>query len=116
MSVKEYCKKFGITDAAVRKNKNLNTVIHNDLTYVVVESDELEALKNKVKLLNANIKALRNKIQIDIDKTQYIEELKKEKQELKDRVKFLEARLDGQVEQKEKLYEKVIGHMIEHKA
>lgn len=114
LSVKEYCKKFKVTDAAVRKNKSLNTVKHKDLTYIVIEDSSVETLKNKVKLQNANIKALKNEVQTHTKQDDIIQEQKSRIRKLEDRIESLESKLDKQIDQKEVLYEKVIGHMIEH--
>jgi len=117
MTVKDYCKKYKVTDAAVRKNKNLVTVKYNDLTYIVVEDNEVEKLKNKVKLQNSNIKALRNEVRIYTKQDEVIQEQKERILKLENRIEKLEDKLDKQVETKENLFRDVLGHMnkqLEH--
>jgi len=113
-SVKDYCKKHKITDAAVRKsikNGKLLSVVVDELTYIIVESNELETCKNKAKLLLSKNRELKNKLLLYTKQDEKIEKLEA-------RIEFLEAKLDKQIEQKENLYEKVIGQynqLLEHK-
>jgi restriction endonuclease S subunit len=115
ITYKDYCKREKLSEAGARK-RSLSTIKFEDQIYIVEESHEVENLKAKVKNLTLRVKEQKARAEKFERQDELIQELKEEKQELKERVKFLETRLDNQVEQKEKLYEKVIGHMIEHKS
>jgi hypothetical protein len=117
MTIKDYCKKFNITDAAVRKSNKIDTIIFQDLTYVVLQDNTIETLKNKIKLQVANTKALKNELMTYTKQDELIQEQKDTIKKLNDKIDALETKLFNQIETKETLYEKVIGHMIrlEHK-
>jgi len=120
LTVKEFCKINSITDAGVRKkikNNTLNSCIYEDQTYIIVEDFSEEKQKQKIKLLNANIKALKNEIKQYTKQDDTIEELKKSIEKLESKNDKLEEKLEAQYTKKEELYEKVIGHMalIENK-
>lgn len=112
LTVKEYCKKYAITDAAVRKSNTISTVTFKDLTYVVIENNFIETLKNKIKLQIANTKSLRNELMIYTKQDEIINEQKERIKKLSERIESLEEKLDKQTDTKEMLYEKVIGHML----
>jgi len=106
-SVKDYCKKKHITDGAARKSiksGKLQSIIVDDLTYLIIESNELELCKNKVKLLSSKNRELKNKLLLY---TKQDEKIEKQEQ----RITYLENKLDKQVEKKEELYEKVISEL-----
>ena len=55
ITVKEYCKSENITDAGARKrvkSKLVNSIILNDITYIIVDSNkkdqEIKRLKNNL--------------------------------------------------------------------
>lgn len=112
MTIKDYCKKFNITDAAVRKSNKIDTIIFQDLTYVVLQDNTIETLKNKIKLQVANTKALKNELMTYTKQDELIQEQKDTIKKLNDKIDALETKLFNQIETKETLYEKVIGHMI----
>jgi len=116
-TVKDYCKRFKITDAAVRKNDKITKVLVNDLTYVVIEDSTIETLQSKNKLLNQKIKTLNAEVLSFTKQDDLISEQKERIKKLEERIELLETKLDKQIESKEILYEKVIGHMtlIENK-
>lgn len=119
-SVKNYCKKNNITDGGVRKkikNNTLNSCSYNDQVYIILEDNFDEVCKNKIKLLNSNIKSLRNEVKIYTKQDELVEQQKVRIEKLEARIEKLEDKLDKQIETKESLYEKVIGHMtmIENK-
>ena len=61
ISVKEYCNKYKITDAAVRKqikNNKVISLVYEDITYIVTESNEKEKLKINIKIKNQKLKTL----------------------------------------------------------
>ena len=106
-SVKNYCRKNKITDAGVRKSiksGKLQSVVIDDLTYIVVENNELELCKHKLKLTSSKVRELKNKLLLY---TKQNEKIEKQEQ----RITYLENKLDKQVEKKEELYEKVISEL-----
>ncbi len=114
LTVKEYCKIKKITDAAARKqikNNSVNHCSYNDQTYIVMEDGTEENQKQKIKLLNSNLKALRNEIKQYTRQDDTIEEQKKTIEKLDNKLDKLEQKLETQYTKKEELYEKVIGHM-----
>ena len=112
-SIRDYSKKNKITDAAVRKNKNLHLVKFHDLTYVIENDESYEKLQNKSKIQTANIKALKNEIGQYTKQEELILEQKQRIAKLEERIQMLEDKLDSQVAKKEELYEKVIGQMLQ---
>lgn len=109
VSVKDYCKKFNITDAAVRKkikNETLTSVIYNEITYVVIESDEVDKLKNQLKLKNQQLKTIKNELLLYTNQKETIDKLEA-------KIDKLEDKLEKTTDKKEQLYEKVIGHMTQ---
>ena len=107
ISVKDYCKKHKITDAAVRKQintKKITSTIYQDITYIVIESNEKEKLKSQVKLKNATIKTINTKIH-------FYENQKETIIKLENKIEKLENKLEEQRDKKEELYEKVIGEI-----
>ena len=114
ITVKEYCKQNDITDAAARKqikSNKVNSCSYDDQTYIIIDDRTDEQNKNKIKLLNSNIKALRNEIKSHIKQDELIQEQKSKIEKLEIRNEKLESKLEDQYEKKEMLYEKVIGHM-----
>jgi len=109
VSVKDYYKKFNITDAAVRKkikNETLTSVIYNEITYVVIESNEVDKLKNQLKLKNQQLKTIKNELLLYTNQKETINKLEA-------KIDKLEDKLEHTTEKKEELYEKVIGHITQ---
>jgi uncharacterized coiled-coil protein SlyX len=105
LTVKEYCKVNNITDAAARKQISTGKIINvslEDQAHIVIESNEVELLKAKVKSLREKIKTLEAKAQLYINQDATI-------QKLETKVELLESKLDTQRDSKEELYQKVIG-------
>jgi hypothetical protein len=105
--IKEYCKKHSITDAGARKRVAQKLVKSCQLVgnlYIIEESNELEALKNKNRLLNSKIKELKSSALIYVKQEELINKLE-------NKVELLENKLESQRNSKEELYEKVIGQM-----
>jgi predicted RNase H-like nuclease (RuvC/YqgF family) len=105
LSVKEYCKLKSLTDGAVRKQISTGKIISvslEDQAHIVIESNEVELLKAKVKSLQEKIKTLEAKAQLYINQDTTI-------QKLETKVELLEGKLDTQRDSKEELYQKVIG-------
>jgi len=109
ISIKDYSKKFNITDAGVRKkikDKKLSSVKYNDKDYVVLESNEIDKLKINIKLKNAKIKEFVKEKLLYTRQDELIEKLE-------NKIEKLENKLEVTQEKKEELYEKVISHMTQ---
>ena len=111
ITVKEYCKSENITDAGARKRvkqKLANSIILNDITYIIVDSNkkdqEIKRLKNKLRNANDRIKLLKSEAQTIINQSEYINRLETKLEKLEDKVEKIN-------DKKEELYEKVIGQM-----
>ena len=108
ITVKEYCKKYKITDAAVRKQinqKKLNSLIYQEITYIVIDSIEKETLKNNIKIKNQKLKTLEQE-------KHFYDNQKDTIFELKNKIEKLESKLEEQRDKKEELYEKFIGEVL----
>jgi len=110
ITVKEYCKIEGITDAGARKRVSsefVKSIILDNITYLVVDAtkDKEETKILKVKLRNANdkIKLLQAEKQIIFNQRDFIKKLE-------EKISILETKLDGVQIKKDELYEKVINH------
>ncbi len=113
-TVKDYCKKNGITDAAARKRINTNSVdscIYKKQVYIIIEDNTDEKHKHKIKELNSKIKILQSEALLYTKQDDLIEQQRLKIEKLEARNEKLEDKLDDQVAKKEELYEKVIGHM-----
>ena len=107
ITVKEFCKKEKISDAAVRKkiqNKKVVSLIYEDITYIVIENNDKEKLKSNIKLKNSKIREMEHKIH-------FYENQKETIIKLENKVEKLEEKLEEQRDTKEALYEKVIGEL-----
>lgn len=84
ISVKEYCKKNNITDAAVRKkikNNKVISLVYEDITYIVIENNDKEKLKNNIKLKNSKIRELQKEIKLYTNQQETIIKLEKDYKE-----------------------------------
>lgn len=105
ITIKEYCKLQKITDAGARKQIASGKAISvslDDQTYIVIESNEVDLLKASLRSAREKIKTLQAQALLYLNQSEHIEELK-------NKVELLEGKLDAQRDDKEKLYEKVIG-------
>ncbi len=108
VTVKEYAVLEKISDQGVRKRLDsgvLSSVQHLGNTYIVIEDNSgqiIKDLKAKIRLLNANVRALRVQAVAVADREEEV-------QYLRDRMQLLETKLDASTEKKEELYEKVIN-------
>lgn len=107
ITIKEYCKKHKITDAAVRKKISTNklySIIYEGITYVVIENNDKEKLKVSIKIKNSKIR--------ELQKEKYFYDNQKETiTKLENKIEKLEEKLEDQRDKKEELYEKVIGEL-----
>lgn len=105
LTVKEYCKLQKITDAGARKqivSGRIISVILDDQTYIVIESNEVDLLKASLKSAREKVKTLQAEALVYLNQSEQIKRLE-------NKVELLEEKLDIQRDDKEKLYEKVIG-------
>lgn len=105
ISVKEYCKLKQITDAAARKHiaqGKVTSVSLDDQVYIVIESNEVDLLKQKLLIAKEKIKTLQAEALLYTTQQEQIIKLES-------KIDVLENKLEGQRESKEELYEKVIG-------
>jgi len=115
ITVKEYAKIEHISEQGARKriaSKLVKSVQLDDIIYIAVEDKSpqiIKDLKQKIRLLNSNIKSLKLQATTVTNQSEYIKRLE-------DRISSLEAKLDDSTAKKEELYEKVISTiMIENK-
>lgn len=105
LTVKEYCKTNQITDAAARKHISSGKVISvaiEDQAHIVIDSNEIDALKTRLQTAREKIKTLQAEALLYTTQKEHI--LK-----LENKIENLENKLERQRESKEELYEKVIG-------
>lgn len=115
ITVREYATIEKISEQGARKrvaSKLVKSVQLEGTIYIVVEDKSpaiIKELKQKIKLLNSNIKTLRLQSTAVMDQESYIHRLE-------NRITMLETKLDESTAKKEELYEKVINViMIENK-
>ena len=105
LTIKEYCRLNKITDAGARKqiaSGKVVSVSFEEQSYIVVESNEVEALKASLKSAREKIKTLQAEAILYLNQSERIEKLES-------KIELLENKLESQRESKEELYEKVIG-------
>ena len=111
ISVKEYCRRNKITDAATRKQintKKITSLIYEDITYIVIESNEKEKLKSSIKLKNQKIKTLeQEKYFYDNQKDLIIK--------LENKIEKLEERLYTETQEQKKLLKEMVGHYTDNR-
>ncbi len=107
ITVKEYATIEKISEQGARKRVSsglVQSVQLDNNTYIIIIDTSLQIIKDfkqKIKLLNANIRTYKEKVSA----LQYREDYVKR---LEDRVDKLERSLEASTEKKEELYEKVI--------
>lgn len=114
ITIKEYCKIEGITDAGARKrvsSKLVKSVILDEILYIVISMDkernEIKSLKNKLKHANDRTRILQAEKQVIQNQKELVEKLE-------DKIEKLEGKLEAIQVTKDALYEKVIGHFTMH--
>lgn len=118
ITLKEYCHREKITDAAARR-RALQFLKIDDLTYIVEDSNEVQELKNKNRNLTLKLKEQKARNEMYIRQDDLIEEQKERIKKLEARTEALEWQIETQqnklieqVETKEKLYEKFISGVL----
>ena len=111
ISVREYAKAENISEQGARKRvatKLVKSVQLKENLYIVVEDksvNTIKELKNKIKLLQSNIKSFKLEAVTVTNQSDYIKKLE-------DRITLLETKLDESTAKKEELYEKVINTVM----
>jgi len=111
ITVKEYSKMEHISEQGARKriaSKLVKSVQLDDTIYIVIEDKNpqiIKDLKQKIKLLNSNIKSLKLQAITVTNQSEYIKRLE-------DRISTLETKLDDSTAKKEELYEKVLATIL----
>ncbi len=111
VTVREYATAEKISEQGARKRVSSGLVQSVQLagnSYVIVEDTSVQTikdLKSKVKLLNANIRTLKEKVITIEHRADYVKRLE-------NRVDLLEIKLEESTEKKEELYEKVLATVM----
>ena len=117
ISVREYAKAENISEQGARKrvaSKLVKSVqlkdkeSENETLYIVIEDksqNTIKELRNKIKLLQSNIKSFKLEAVTVTNQSDYIKRLE-------DRITLLETKLDESTAKKEELYEKVINTVM----
>jgi len=107
LSIKDYCKKMKITDAAVRKQIKSDTIKsceYNHQIYVIIKDEKEQQQQTKIKLLNSKIKELKSEAKQYIRQDELIKEQKQ-------RIEKLENKIENIQDKKDELYENIVAHM-----
>lgn len=104
LTIKEYCKLHNITDGGARKQISTGkaiSVLIDDQTYIVAESNEIDLLKASLKSAREKIKTLQAEANLYVNQSEQIKKLES-------KIETLESKLEVQRDSKEELYQKVI--------
>jgi hypothetical protein len=113
ITIKEYCKENDISDSGVRKQikeKRLTSLVYNDLTYIVIESNVEDKLRDTIKLLREQKKTLKKEILGLQKELSYYEDQKEELKLLKEDNRKLQLKYEERMDKQVNLMEKVVGH------
>lgn len=86
ITIKEYCKENNISDSGVRKQikeNKITSLVYNDLTYIVIESNVEDKLKDTIKLLREQKKTLTKQVLGLQKELSFYEDQKEELKELR---------------------------------
>ncbi len=120
LTVKEYAKKEGLTEQAIRKqivSKLCESIYTDKMTYIIYEDEQVVLLKNKLKNANAKVRELKLKLaarSISSDE-RYISELNKQIEKLETNLKNKNDKIEKLETQKDTMYEKFLGTIINNK-
>ena len=120
LTVKEYAKKEGLTEQAIRKqivSKLCESIYIDKMTYIIYEDEQVVLLKNKLKNANAKVRELKLKLaarSISSDE-RYISELNKQIEKLETNLKNKNDKIEKLETQKDTMYEKFLGTIINNK-
>lgn len=120
LTIKEYAKKEGLSEIAVRKRVSSNytkSINFDKTTYVVYEDNQVEKLKIRIKNSNAKIRELKLKLEVknSTNDERYIEELNKQIDKLETKLEKKNKKIDKLQDQKDTMYEKFLGTLVNQK-
>ncbi len=119
-SVKEYAKKRGLSEQAVRKqvvSKLCESCVIDKITYIIDDDVEIKKLKQNIKNKNAQIRELKLKLELKTTDTndKYIKELERQIQKLEKANKKKDKKIDKLHNSKDTLYENILGTILNNK-
>ena len=118
ISVKEYCNKYKITDAAVRKqikNNKVISLVYEDITYIVIENNDKEKLKNNIKLKNQKLKTLEQEKYFYDNQKETIIKLENKIEKLEEELKEERKLLLIETQEQKKLLKEMVGHYTDNR-
>lgn len=120
-TIKEYAKKEGLSEIAVRKrvSSNYNKIIKiGKETYIIEDDTIIQKLKQNVKNKNSQIRELKLKSKINntSNDERYIKELERQNEKLEAKLEKKNKKIDKLHDQKDTMYEKFLGTLVNQKA
>lgn len=120
-TIKEYAKKEGLSEIAVRKriSSNYNEIIKiGKETYLIEDDTIIQKLKLNIKNKNSQLRELKLKSQINTNSNdeRYIKELERQNEKLEVKLEKKNKKIDKLHEQKDTIYEKILGTLVNQKA
>lgn len=120
LTVKEYAKKEGLTEQAIRKqivSKLCQSIYIDKMTYIIYEDEQVLTLKNKLKFKNAKVRELKLKLttkSISSDE-RYISELNTQINKLELKLENKNKEINELQKQKDIMYEKFLSTIINNR-
>ncbi|MCP4971342.1 MAG: hypothetical protein GY932_12215 [Arcobacter sp.] len=120
LTIKEYAKKEGLSEIAVRKrvSSNYNEIIKIGKETYIIEGDTIiQKLKQNVKNKNSQIRELKlkSKINTTSNDERYIKELERQNEKLEAKIEKKNKKIDKLHDQKDTMYEKFLGTIVNQK-
>lgn len=121
LTVKEYAKIEGLTEQAIRKqvaSKLCQSTIIDKITYIIEDDAIIQKLKQNVKNKNSQIRELKlkSKINTNSNDERYIKELERQNEKLEAKLEKKNKKIDKLHDQKDTMYEKFLGTLVNQKA
>lgn len=121
LTVKEYAKKEGLSEQAIRKqvaSKLCQSIIIDKITYIVTDDAAVKKLKQNIKNKNSQIRELKLKLEVKNSSNdyKYIQELVRQIEKLEHKLEKREKKIDKLQDQKDIMYEKFLGTLVNQKA
>lgn len=119
-TIKEYAKKEGLSEIAVRKrvSSNYNEIIKiGKETYIIEDDTVIKKLTQNIKNKNSQIRELKLKSKINntSNDEKYIKELERQNEKLEAKLEKKNKKIDKLHEQKDTMYEKFLGTIVNQK-
>lgn len=120
LTIKEYAKKEGLSEIAVRKrvSSNYNEIIKiGKETYIIEDDTTIQKLKQNIKNKNSQIRELKlkSKINTTSNDERYIKELERQNEKLEAKLEKKNKKIDKLHDQKDTMYEKFLGTIVNSK-